>query len=382
MALTDNIIASWRFDESSGNALDASGNGHTATNSSVTYATGKINNGASFNGSAKFTVTDDATLRPSPAFSISFWVKKTGTTATEILDSYAQVSTVAGFRCVMEAGAKVSLWVGKNTGLGGSDWARVIANTSVNDGNWHHCVVTYDGTTICAYTDGSADGTTSFSATIAYDTPNNAVTIGDYVTGGAAMNGMIDELNFWSRALSLSEVTSLYNSGAGLQLTFSTNVTVSQGTPPSIVASIPSYTVSAVRNVTISQGTPPSLVASIPTYTVKTDVSIAPAVQTATFSIPTYDVIIADVLISANVQALTFSIPAYQADAIENATASPSAQALTFSIPTYSVATIANITVSVEAVVATFAIPTYRAIGDFWQNKYPSAPSSPWNDKY
>lgn len=49
MALNTNILASWKFDESSGNATDSSGNGKTLTNTnSISYVSGKVNNAADF----------------------------------------------------------------------------------------------------------------------------------------------------------------------------------------------------------------------------------------------------------------------------------------------------------------------------------------------
>jgi hypothetical protein len=43
MALTDNLVAYYKLDESSGNAADIV-NSITLTNTSTTYGTGKINN--------------------------------------------------------------------------------------------------------------------------------------------------------------------------------------------------------------------------------------------------------------------------------------------------------------------------------------------------
>ena len=49
MALNTNILASWKFDESSGNASDSSGNGKTLTNiNTIAYVAGKVNNAADF----------------------------------------------------------------------------------------------------------------------------------------------------------------------------------------------------------------------------------------------------------------------------------------------------------------------------------------------
>ena len=48
-SLFDDLVAYWNLNETSGDRADATGNGHTLTdNNTVGYATGKINNAASF----------------------------------------------------------------------------------------------------------------------------------------------------------------------------------------------------------------------------------------------------------------------------------------------------------------------------------------------
>jgi hypothetical protein len=59
MALTDNLLEYFKFDESSGDATGSVAS-LSAVNTSVTYGTGKINNGAIYNGSAYHTITDNA----------------------------------------------------------------------------------------------------------------------------------------------------------------------------------------------------------------------------------------------------------------------------------------------------------------------------------
>ena len=61
-------LAYWKLDESSGDAIDSISS-LTAVNTSVTYGTGKLNNGAIYNGSAFHTVSDTAAIKPSSALS-------------------------------------------------------------------------------------------------------------------------------------------------------------------------------------------------------------------------------------------------------------------------------------------------------------------------
>jgi len=74
---------------------------------------------------------------------------------------------------------------------------------------WHHVVVTYDGAYMRLYVDNTLKVVEAFSGTIA-PTPV------DYVLGWSSVwqvlwNGYIDDLRFYSRTLSASDVQKLYN---------------------------------------------------------------------------------------------------------------------------------------------------------------------------
>lgn len=125
-----------------------------------------------------------------------------------------------------------------------------------------------------------------------------------------------------------------------------------------ITASIPSYTIEAIRNNTETPSVQ-ALTFSIPAYSVSGDSNVAVNTQVATFSIPAYFVEAGNVLITPSAQVLTFSIPAYGVDVVANIDVTPSAQSLTFSIPSYSVSVDANITITPSAQVLTASIPTY-----------------------
>jgi hypothetical protein len=66
----------------------------------------------------------------------------------------------------------------------------------------------------------SSSGGTIQSSTLSYSTYLNT----GYLHGsGSFYNGYLDEVGVWSRALTSSEVTQLYNSGLGLQYPFTGN---------------------------------------------------------------------------------------------------------------------------------------------------------------
>jgi len=81
--------------------------------------------------------------------------------------------------------------------------------TSYED-TWVHVAVTYDGSEIILYIDGSED--TSLSSTGNIDTASSPVTIG-YVDNNRYFHGNIDEVKIYSCALTADEILAQYNAG-------------------------------------------------------------------------------------------------------------------------------------------------------------------------
>ena len=225
MSLTTNIVSYYKLDEASGDAADSVGS-NTATNTSVTYAVGKINNGAVFNGSAFYSIADATSFKPTGNFSISFWIKTNTTSVGQIIQSYSQNSNVAGWTINIEAtNGKIRMTTGKNTGTTqGTDWQQVLSTNAFNSNNWIHCVCSYDGTNINIYKNGVLNNQVAWNINSAY-AATNYIRIGarKYNAGAEDIDftGSLDEIGLWSRALSADEVSQLANSGRGNQYPFS-----------------------------------------------------------------------------------------------------------------------------------------------------------------
>ena len=93
----------------------------------------------------------------------------------------------------------------------------VMGSVTVNDGNWHHACITYDGNILKLYVDGSEDTGGDFpytiGATTSTDTP---VRIGGMNHGSKYFNGQIDEVAIFDYALSASQVTTLWGGGTSV----------------------------------------------------------------------------------------------------------------------------------------------------------------------
>jgi hypothetical protein len=78
---------------------------------------------------------------------------------------------------------------------------------------WYNIIGTYDGSNVKIYIDGVLKGTLSASGNI--NTNFTITYLGDAGYGGYSqiLNGNLDEVSIYSRGLTQSEVTSIYNSG-------------------------------------------------------------------------------------------------------------------------------------------------------------------------
>jgi hypothetical protein len=244
MALIDNILFYYKFDETSGTtAADADGG---------TYP-GTLKTAASFNvdGKINYGLLSGSTLSSSvggvdmgsnagldtSAFpvTISAWFKTSaaGAQSNGEMLIFSNQKTSSNFSRVtlgMVMGAvsgdrgKVQLtW--RNSG---GTTSQLTTTALYNDNTYHLVVATISaGGAMIIYIDGTsvASGVTA-SGTLFTGTKKQTIGTNWDVSISGVWIGMLDEIGYWNRELSGSEVTSLYNGGVGLQYPFSGGATV------------------------------------------------------------------------------------------------------------------------------------------------------------
>lgn len=222
MALTTDLVSYYKLDESSGNAADSVGS-NTGTNNNVTYSTGKINNGAVFNGTnAYLSMADSEDWNFGTGdFTISFWYKSAGNDAN--YDTWiAQENTASNLWCIdMGVGGNKPRFVSVNSDTTVAEYNITDAQTFTS-GTWYMITVVRNGTSILMYKDASSKSLTTTTAISTNAIPNiaAAMVIGYRPTQGRYIDGMMDEVSIWKRDLSADEITELYNSGSGNQYPF------------------------------------------------------------------------------------------------------------------------------------------------------------------
>jgi len=229
-SLVAQIRGYWKLDESSGNAADSFG-GRTLTNVNTTvYTTGKINNGADLEASSSNNLvytTDSLSIGTGDSRSMSAWIKlESNPTSTNEYLIFVHGESLANFRVSIfnDGGTMKVNSVRNNAGFNNTS----AYSVDLNDSNWHHIVQTASNSagtwTIKTY----IDSVERISHSSTFSTSSNTIT--GFKLGTLSLSdgvpqyfdGIIDEVGIWTRALTSTEITSLYNSGAGNQYPFST----------------------------------------------------------------------------------------------------------------------------------------------------------------
>ena len=124
-------------------------------------------------------------------------------------------STLGGYVPALYVGTNGLLYAQPFWGTG----PQLITPGIVNDGQFHHAVITYDGAQETFYLDGSIVGSAPFIqegyASLYYYQLGTGYTGGWDGTPGEwfPFNGVIDEPSLYTRALTTGEVTALFNAG-------------------------------------------------------------------------------------------------------------------------------------------------------------------------
>jgi hypothetical protein len=205
--------AYWSFN---GNLNDASGNGLNGTwvSGSASYSSGLLGYGLVMNGSTSvipvtnyMKVNHNSLLDGMPALSISIWAKKNDTLAGGELFRKHTVYSLA---------INTNSLKGNVTTTAGAANFTVAAVSGVNDTNWHHYCLVYNGTNVLAYVDGTQRNSMAKSGNVT-NVSASYISIGrnDRNAPYYAFAGDLDEMKLFRRALSTNEINALVSAGVG-----------------------------------------------------------------------------------------------------------------------------------------------------------------------
>lgn len=195
-SLQTNIQHYWKCD-ANGSFPDELGTNNGTLNWPTFSASGKIS------GDYDYDNTNDVTTITALSWtkSVSLWAKKD--------------ATGVNWRVMGDAAGTKYLFQFYNDGNNYSNlWTGTMSFAQTDDTNYHHYVVTTDGTNARFYQDGTLKLTSAYTWNLwgfdqigRYSTTNNAANV---------WNWHIDEIGCWTKTLSTQDITDLYNSGSWL----------------------------------------------------------------------------------------------------------------------------------------------------------------------
>ena len=209
----DPSLVLWlKLNESGGlTAADSSGSGLTATaTGGVAWlpAGGALLGAADFNGTDSYlTVPDSALLDSTAAFTLSYWFQVNAINGAGLVSKRTGITDNNAFTTFLQTDGRLNVDIDTNNN-------RFASSTVFATGAWYHVALVFDGTLAAAsraklYVNGVLDVTaTETSPTVPNYTSSLKVGIVNVGTT-AFLDGLVDDVRFYRRALPAAEVGAL-----------------------------------------------------------------------------------------------------------------------------------------------------------------------------
>ena len=170
---------------------------------------GLFGNALRFDGKNDFIVIQDSTLsRSHSEMTISAWIKPVSLDHEKNIVIFNRSGDGQSFSLAFKNDGKV-LSFGKS-GKNNKETNFPVVPDFLLDDKWHHVACNYDGSFANLYLDGKLLGSQLWSGIISSGCDD--ICIGSNGGNNCFFNGDIDEVALFNRALSLSEIESIYNS--------------------------------------------------------------------------------------------------------------------------------------------------------------------------
>ncbi|MDP6716860.1 MAG: hypothetical protein QF368_19835, partial [SAR202 cluster bacterium] len=211
----DGLVAYWPAD---GNADDVVGGNHGTLRDGASFGDGVVGQAFSFDGVDDYVeipATANLTQEGTTSLTVAAWIKIEEPCHGVINGRPHWVLHWQG------CGRSLPVRLGFHIGAEGG-WSQVDSDTAV-DGEWHHWVGVYDGSSQKLYLDGALDISVVHTGPIIGTGDGNPdwLTIGkdyhpvsmgnSYAEEGRYNSGLIDEVRIYDRALTADEIKTLYD---------------------------------------------------------------------------------------------------------------------------------------------------------------------------
>jgi DUF1680 family protein len=206
------LVAWYRFDETGGtSAADASGNpsgGPATLVGGATFGAGRVGNALRLDGSSGYVRLPSGLLANVGDFTVALWVNLAAATQWSRIFDFGSGTSSYMFLTPRSSAGGIRFAI---TSSGAGAEQTINSAAPLATGTWKHVAVTAAGTTGILYVDGveAARGSVTLR-------PSSLVTTSATYVGRSQfandpfLNGQVDQLRIYSRALSATEVRSLF----------------------------------------------------------------------------------------------------------------------------------------------------------------------------
>lgn len=199
-----NLIGYWSLDETSGDALDSSGNGnHGTVNGATQGATGTFGTTCYDFGTGNNTVTvpNAPELSITGSMTVMCWINAPSGTEAATDESWWVTKGDELWGLKREGDDAVTAW----TTTDGSGTNFLKGSTYLGGDGWLHATMTYDTSNMILYENASQAGSVAQSGNL--NTDSNPLTFGgDYVNSTNYHPGKLDQILLFNDALTQPEI--------------------------------------------------------------------------------------------------------------------------------------------------------------------------------
>ncbi|MDE2102568.1 MAG: LamG domain-containing protein [Patescibacteria group bacterium] len=211
--INNGLVGYWKLDEGvAGTSYDSSGQGNNGTDTGTTPSTSVPSAikfydpySRSFNGTSDYVdIPKAASIRPM-TITLSLWAKSSEATFGNYRGFIVQRSSDNNSGFIFDGnsgGTQVDCIIGNGTT--NVHTAYIVPDITI----WHLYTITYDGTIVRLYVDGTQQATSAISGGIAWNGTVQNLKIGRDPSW-TYFNGLIDDARIYNRALSATEIATI-----------------------------------------------------------------------------------------------------------------------------------------------------------------------------
>jgi hypothetical protein len=208
----EGLVGYWPFN---GNANDESGNGNHGIVDKATLTSDKnneLNSAYRFYKTGSKVTIPDAKMLNSPYLSMSFWVKTSDSTMhSYIYKSQEGTANNEEYAIISPSSGTIEFDVKNQSNCTpGYGWNRNNVTKTLSDDQWHHVTATYDGIFSKIYVDTLLVSELQNPLFPIDSCPGGEILFGKGWDNRANLEGVLDDIAIWNRAISPEEVKTMY----------------------------------------------------------------------------------------------------------------------------------------------------------------------------